>query len=45
VHLCGSGSTLFVEGHLESGVESWEVTGPEGMVQFRQTTATPKGTP
>jgi 4-diphosphocytidyl-2-C-methyl-D-erythritol kinase len=45
VHLCGSGSTLFVEGHLESGVETWEVTGPEGMVQFRQTTATPKGTP
>ncbi|MGC2484907.1 MAG: 4-(cytidine 5'-diphospho)-2-C-methyl-D-erythritol kinase [Acidimicrobiales bacterium] len=42
VHLAGSGSTLFVEGHLERGVDTWDVTGPEGVVQFRQTTTTPK---
>ena len=42
VHLAGSGSTLFVEGHLEAGVDSWDVMGPEGVVQFRQTTTTPK---
>lgn len=42
VHLCGSGSTLFIEGHLEAGIERWDVEGPEGLVQFRQTTTTPK---
>jgi 4-diphosphocytidyl-2-C-methyl-D-erythritol kinase len=42
VHLAGSGSTLFVEGHLEKDVDSWDVMGPEGVVQFRQTTTTPK---
>jgi 4-diphosphocytidyl-2-C-methyl-D-erythritol kinase len=42
VHLAGAGSTLFVEGHLESGVETWEVMGPEGVVQFRQTMTTPR---
>jgi 4-diphosphocytidyl-2-C-methyl-D-erythritol kinase len=42
VHLAGSGSTLFVEGHLESDVDTWDVMGPEGVVQFRQTTTTPK---
>jgi 4-diphosphocytidyl-2-C-methyl-D-erythritol kinase len=42
VHLAGSGSTLFVEGHLEANVDSWDVMGPEGVVQFRQTTTTPK---
>jgi 4-diphosphocytidyl-2-C-methyl-D-erythritol kinase len=41
VHLAGSGSTLFVEGHLERGVETWDVLGPEGVVQFRQTITTP----
>jgi len=41
VHLAGSGSTLFVEGHLEEGVQSWEVPGPEGLVQFRQATTVP----
>ena len=44
VHLAGSGSTLFVEGHLEEGVEAWDVAGPEGLVQFRQTVTTPKVT-
>jgi 4-diphosphocytidyl-2-C-methyl-D-erythritol kinase len=42
VHLAGSGSTLFVEGHLEAGVDSWDVTGPVGVVHFRQTITTPK---
>jgi hypothetical protein len=42
VHLAGSGSTLFVEGHLEHGVNTWDVMGPEGVVQFCQTTTTPK---
>jgi 4-diphosphocytidyl-2-C-methyl-D-erythritol kinase len=42
VHLAGSGSTLFVEGHLEERVDAWDVTGPEGIVHFRQTTTTPK---
>ena len=42
VHLAGSGSTLFIEGHLESGIDTWDVMGPEGLVQFRQTTTTPK---
>ncbi|HUY16366.1 MAG TPA: hypothetical protein VMV11_02265, partial [Acidimicrobiales bacterium] len=43
VHLAGSGSTLFIEGHLEQGVETWDVMGPEGVVQFRQVTTTPPG--
>lgn len=42
VHLAGSGSTLFVEGHLERDVETWDAMGPEGLVQFRQTITTPK---
>ena len=45
VHLAGSGSTLFIEGHLESDVEAWDVMGPEGLVQFRQTSTTPKEAP
>jgi 4-diphosphocytidyl-2-C-methyl-D-erythritol kinase len=43
VHLAGSGSTLFVEGHLERDLETWDVMSPEGSVQFRQTITTPKG--
>jgi hypothetical protein len=42
VHLAGSGSTLFVEGHLEEGVETWDVLGPEGVLQFRQTITRPR---
>jgi 4-diphosphocytidyl-2-C-methyl-D-erythritol kinase len=42
VHLAGSGSTLFIEGHLERGIEAWDVMGPEGVVQFRQTITTPR---
>jgi 4-diphosphocytidyl-2-C-methyl-D-erythritol kinase len=43
VHLAGSGSTLFVEGHLEQDVEAWDVPGPEGVVQFLQTVTSPAG--
>ncbi|HEY5110738.1 MAG TPA: 4-(cytidine 5'-diphospho)-2-C-methyl-D-erythritol kinase [Acidimicrobiales bacterium] len=42
VHLAGSGSTLFVEGHLEQDLTTWDVMGPEGSVQFRQTITTSK---
>lgn len=45
VHLAGSGSTLFVEGHLEAGARTWDVSGPEGVVQFRQTATTPAEAP
>lgn len=45
VHLAGSGSTLFLEGHLDAGAQSWDAWGPEGVVQFRQTTTTPAGAP
>ncbi len=43
VNLAGSGSTLFVEGHLERGVSAWQVEGPEGLVSFRQCVTTPRG--
>jgi 4-diphosphocytidyl-2C-methyl-D-erythritol kinase len=42
VELCGSGSTMFLEGRLDSGAVQWDVTGPEGTVRFRQTTTTPR---
>lgn len=41
ITLAGSGSTMFLEGHLLSGPSEWDVTGPEGTVRFRQTTTTP----
>jgi 4-diphosphocytidyl-2-C-methyl-D-erythritol kinase len=43
VHLAGSGSSLFVEGHLEPGATTWEASGPEGPVLFRQTSTVPRG--
>ncbi|MHB1252367.1 MAG: 4-(cytidine 5'-diphospho)-2-C-methyl-D-erythritol kinase, partial [Acidimicrobiales bacterium] len=41
VALAGSGSTMFLEGHVSSDAREWDVTGPEGTVRFRQTTTTP----
>jgi 4-diphosphocytidyl-2C-methyl-D-erythritol kinase len=41
VTLCGSGSTMFIEGHVEKGLERWDVQGPDGTVRFCQTTTTP----
>ena len=40
VILAGSGSTLFVEGHVGTE-ESWTVSGPLGPVRFRHTITTP----
>ena len=45
VTLAGSGSTMFIEGHLTEptdGAAQWDVTGPEGTVRFLQTTTTPE---
>ena len=41
VTLAGSGSTLFVDGHVEVGGTSWDATGPDGAVHLRQTTTKP----
>ena len=43
VQLAGSGSSLFLEGHVEPGRVTWEVAGPEGPVRLRQTTTVPRG--
>ena len=41
VQLAGSGSTLFVAGHLRSDVDRWDVAGPGVTLAFHQTTTTP----
>ena len=41
VHLAGSGSTMFIEGHLRSDVDEWDVQGPDVTLAFHQTTTTP----
>ena len=41
IHLAGSGSTMFVEGHLDAGQSVWDVQGPAGTIRFRQTCTTP----
>ena len=41
VSLAGSGSTMFLLGHLEPGRSPWDVTGPAGTLRFHQTTTTP----
>jgi len=42
VTLCGSGSSIFIEGHLQSDENHWDVEGPDGTVRFRHTTTTPR---
>ena len=42
VSLAGSGSTMFLEGHLRTGASSWDVTGPDGTIRIRQTTTSPR---
>ncbi len=42
VQLAGSGSTMFVEGHVDDGPHAWDVEGPAGTLRFYQTTTTPK---
>jgi 4-diphosphocytidyl-2-C-methyl-D-erythritol kinase len=41
VYLAGSGSSMFVEGHLASE-SRWDMTGPEGPLQLSTLTTTPK---
>jgi hypothetical protein len=42
VHLAGSGSTMFVEGHLATvDGTRWDMTGPEGPLQLSTLTTTP----
>jgi 4-diphosphocytidyl-2-C-methyl-D-erythritol kinase len=43
VVLAGSGSTLFIEGHLRHDVDRWEVDSPVGRVRLRQVQTTPAG--
>lgn len=43
VHLAGSGSTFFLEGHVQRGVSTWDVESPVGTVQVVQTQTTPEG--
>ncbi|MGD1013681.1 MAG: 4-(cytidine 5'-diphospho)-2-C-methyl-D-erythritol kinase [Acidimicrobiales bacterium] len=41
VQLAGSGSTMFLAGHVEGPASAWDVTGPEGTVRFRHSITTP----
>jgi 4-diphosphocytidyl-2-C-methyl-D-erythritol kinase len=42
VQLAGSGSSMFVEGHLQSSLERWDMTGPDGTLQLSNLTTTPR---
>jgi 4-diphosphocytidyl-2-C-methyl-D-erythritol kinase len=42
VQLAGSGSSMFVEGHLGATESRWDMTGPEGPLQLSTLTTTPK---
>ena len=42
VQLAGSGSSMFVEGHLSSTESRWDMTGPEGPLQLSTLTTTPR---
>jgi len=41
VQLAGSGSTMFVEGHLDGSRRGWDMTGPDGILRVSQTITTP----
>jgi len=41
VRLAGSGSTMFLEGHVEGPASTWNVAGPEGTIRFRHCVTTP----
>ncbi len=43
VVLAGSGTTLFIEGHLRTDIDQWEVESPVGRVRLRQVQTTPAG--
>jgi 4-diphosphocytidyl-2-C-methyl-D-erythritol kinase len=42
VHLAGSGSSMFVEGHLQVSPDRWDMTSPEGTLQLSNLTTTPR---
>ena len=42
VQLAGSGSSMFIEGHLRSSESRWDMTGPEGPLQLSTLTTTPR---
>lgn len=42
VQLAGSGSSMFVEGHLGATQSRWDMTGPEGPLQLSTLTTTPR---
>jgi 4-diphosphocytidyl-2-C-methyl-D-erythritol kinase len=42
VHLAGSGSSMFVEGHLQASPDRWDMTGPVGTLQLSNLTTTPR---
>jgi len=42
VQLAGSGSSMFVEGHLGSSEGRWDMSGPEGPLQLSTLTTTPR---
>jgi 4-diphosphocytidyl-2-C-methyl-D-erythritol kinase len=41
VQLAGSGSSMFVEGHVRETPGRWDMTGPEGTLQLSNITTTP----
>lgn len=41
VQLAGSGSSMFIEGHLASSESRWDMTGPAGLLQLSTLTTTP----
>jgi 4-diphosphocytidyl-2C-methyl-D-erythritol kinase len=42
VHLAGSGSSMFVEGHLQASPDRWDMTSPGGTLQLSNLTTTPR---
>jgi len=42
VRLAGSGSSMFVEGHLDPLADRWDMSGPEGPLQLSTLTTTPR---
>jgi 4-diphosphocytidyl-2-C-methyl-D-erythritol kinase len=42
VQLCGSGSSMFIEGHVGDRRGRWDMAGPDGPLQLSNLTTTPK---
>jgi 4-diphosphocytidyl-2-C-methyl-D-erythritol kinase len=42
VRLAGSGSTMFVPGHVKNDETTWDETSPVGVLRFRHCTTTPQ---